>query len=96
MGAIITEMHKIQQELSKKTVEISEGEGVFSIVMNGRQEVLGVKFGPEAFKPDNIDALELMVASAFNRAIDESRQMLKNEVTKLTGGMSLPNMPDLF
>lgn len=98
MGAIIAEVNKIQQELGKKTVEISEGEGTFSILMNGLQEVLSVKFGPAAFQPDNIDALELMVASAFNRASKESKQMLKNEVAKLTGGMSLPNMnmPGLF
>lgn len=96
MGAIIAEVQKIQQELSKKTVEINEGGGTFSIVMNGRQEVLSVKFGPAAIKSGNIAALEMMVASAINRAINESKQMIKDEVAKLTGGMNLPNMPGLF
>ncbi|OPX85132.1 MAG: Nucleoid-associated protein [Pelotomaculum sp. PtaB.Bin104] len=96
MGAIITEVQRIQQELSKLTVDISEGDGMFSITMNGRQEVLNVKFGPAALSQDNIDALELLVASAINRAINESKQMLQNEVAKLTGGLNLPNMPGLF
>jgi len=96
MGAIIGEVQKLQQELRNKTVEISEGEGAFSIIMNGYQEVLDVKFSPSALDPGNIDALELMVASAFNRALDESRRMLKGEVAKLTGGMGLPDIPGLF
>ncbi|MDF9407078.1 MAG: Nucleoid-associated protein [Pelotomaculum sp. PtaB.Bin013] len=96
MGAIVAEMQKLQQELKNKTVEISEGEGLFSIVMDGQQQVLNVKFGPGALKPGNAEALEIMVASAFNRATAESKSLFKNEIAKLTGGMSIPNIPGLF
>jgi len=96
MGAIVAEMQKLQQELKNKTVEISEGDGVFSIVMNGQQQVLDAKFGPGALDPGNIEALEVMVVSAINKAIVESKNMFKNEIAKLTGGVNLPNIPGLF
>ncbi|OPY58680.1 MAG: Nucleoid-associated protein [Pelotomaculum sp. PtaU1.Bin035] len=96
MGMIIGEVQRMQQELKNVTVEIGEGDGAFSIVMNGHQEVLGVKFSPAALAPGNIEALEVMVASAFNRAINESKQLIKNEISKITGGMNLPNIPGLF
>ncbi|MCG9968971.1 YbaB/EbfC family nucleoid-associated protein [Pelotomaculum terephthalicicum JT] len=96
MGAIVAEMQKLQQELKNKTVEISEGEGMFSIVMSGQQQVLEIKFSPGALKPGNAKALEGMVANAFNKAVAESKNLLKNEISKLTGGMELPSIPGLF
>ncbi|MDD2553307.1 MAG: YbaB/EbfC family nucleoid-associated protein [Desulfotomaculaceae bacterium] len=96
MGTIFAEMQKLQGELKNKTIEVNEGEGAFRVFMNGHQEVQRVEFNPAALDPNNVEALQIMVASAFNRAIAQSKEMIKTEVTKLTGGLNLPNIPGLF
>ncbi|HOV79132.1 MAG TPA: YbaB/EbfC family nucleoid-associated protein [Bacillota bacterium] len=96
IGAIIAEIQKLREESKKMTVEVSEGDGVFRIVMNGHQEVLEVRFEPSVLSPGNADALEAAVCNAVNRAIAESKLMIKNEVAKITGGMGLPNIQGLF
>ncbi len=96
MGGFITEMQKIQEELKNLTVEISEGGGAFRIVINGYQEVLDVKFDPLALNPENIENLQNIVTAAFNRAITDSKQLLRNEIGKMTGGLNLPNITGLF
>lgn len=96
MGSIIAEVQRLQQELQNMTLEVSEGEGAFRILINGHQEVLDVKFDPAVLNPDQIELLQTLVISALNRAISESKQMIKNEITKITGGMNLPSFPGLF
>ena len=96
MGMIIAEIQRLQQEFKKKTVEVVEGEGTFRIIMNGHQEVLEAKFDPSVLNPANLDALEVMVCSAVNRVIAESKSMVKSEIAKITGGMGLSNIQGLF
>lgn len=96
MGAIIAEMQRLQQELKNMTVEISEGEGALKIIMNGHQEVLEIRFEPSVLSPGRQEEVQAMAARAFNRAILESKQMVRNELARLTGGMNLPNMEGLF
>jgi nucleoid-associated protein EbfC len=96
MGPIFAEIQKLQRDLKNMTIEVSEGEGIFRVFMNGHQEVQSVAFNPAALNPENIEALQIMVASAFNRAIIESKEMIKTEIAKITGGLNLPNIPGLF
>ncbi|MCL6560300.1 MAG: YbaB/EbfC family nucleoid-associated protein [Firmicutes bacterium] len=95
MGAIMAEVQRLQQELKNMTIEVNEGDGAVRVVMNGHQEVFGVKISSDAVKQENLEVLEIMIASAFNKAISDSKQILKNEIAKLTGGMNFPNFPGL-
>ena len=96
MGSLIAEVQRLQQELKTMAVEISEGEGALKIIINGHQEVLEVTFSPSVLRPGNCEALQAMLVTAMNRAITESKQMIKGEIGKITGGMNLPNIPGLF
>ena len=96
MGPILAEIQRLQRELKDMTVEVSEGEGTVRILMNGCQEVQSVAFNPAALNPDNIEALQAMVADAFNKAVVQSKEMIKTEIAKITGGLNLPNIPGLF
>ena len=96
MGALIEKMQKMQEELKNMTIEISEGGGACKIVINGRQEVQGIKIEPSLLRPDQAGALESLVVKAINKAIVESKNMIKGEVSKMTGGMNFPNMPGMF
>lgn len=97
VGAMVAELQKrLQEELKNKTVEISEGGGAFKLVMDGQQQVVAVKFGPRAWPSNNTQNMEKIIMSAFNKAVAESKNMVKHEVAKLTGGMNLPDINGLF
>ncbi|NPV74076.1 MAG: YbaB/EbfC family nucleoid-associated protein [Pelotomaculum sp.] len=96
MGAILTEVQRLQQELKNKTIEVSEGEGAFRVIINGHQEVLDARFSPSVLSPEKADELRAIVVRAVNRAIDESKQMIKSELGKLTGSLNLPDISGLF
>ncbi len=96
MGSIIVEIQRLQQELKNMTIEVSEGEGAIRITINGQQEVLDVQIDPKLLDQEHLETLRLMVISAINRSIVESKQIIKNEIGKMTGGLNIPNIPGLF
>jgi hypothetical protein len=88
-------MHKLQEELGRKTAEGVVGGGLVKAVVNGRRELISLTIKPEAVKPDDVEMLEDLVVAAVNQAIARSTELVKEEVTKATGGMNLPGMDKL-
>jgi hypothetical protein len=86
------QMARIQEELASKTVEASAGGGMVTVIANGRQEVLSVKISPEVINPQDSGMLEDLVAAAVNEALRLSRELLQQEMTKLTGGLRIPGL----
>ena len=85
-------MAKIQEELSEKTVETSAGGGMVTVVANGKQEIVSIKIDPEVVDQEDIEMLEDLVLAAVNDAIDQAKQMVSEEMTKLTGGIKIPGL----
>ena len=96
MGSIIQQMQQVQQALKEMKIEVGDPAGIFRMVINGRQEVAGGEFDPAALSPDKIEELQDAVAAVFNRAIAESKQMVKLEIARMTQGMNLPNLAGMF
>ena len=96
MGFIIQQMQQVQQALKEMKIEVGDPAGIFRLVINGQQEVAGVNFDPAALTPERIEELQETVAAVFNRAIVESKQMVKSEIAKMTQGMNLPNLTGMF
>ena len=90
-----TRMAKLQGELEEKTVEASSGGGMVTVVANGRQEILAIKIEPEVIDSDDQEMLQDLIMAAVNDALSKARQMVNEEMGKLTGGMNLPNIPGL-
>jgi DNA-binding YbaB/EbfC family protein len=88
-------MAKIQEELGEKTVEASAGGGMVSVVVNGRQELLSVKIEPEVIDPDDREMLQDLVIAAVNDAMNKAKDMMNEEMGKLTKGLNLPGIPGL-
>jgi DNA-binding YbaB/EbfC family protein len=96
MGALLEKMQKMQQELKNMTMEIDEGGGACKVIINGHQEVQDIKIEPSLLRPEHAGALGALVTKAVNKAIMESKNIIKSEVGKMTGGMNFPNMPGMF
>lgn len=88
------DMAKMQEEVKKKTVEVSSGGGVVKVVINGDKEIQSLKIDPSAVDPEDVEMLEDLIAAAVNESIRKVDEMMSKEMGKLTGGLGLP--PGMF
>ena len=88
------QMTQMQEDLKKRTVEVTAGGGAVKIVMSGEKEVKDLKIDPAAVDPEDVEMLQDLLSAAFNDATKKVDEMMANEMGKLTGGMGLP--PGLF
>lgn len=89
-------MAKMQEELGEKTIEASAGGGMVTVVANGRQEIISINIETEVIDPDDAEMLQDLVLSAVNDALSRAKNMMNEEMGKLTQGLNLPNVPGLF
>ena len=90
------EMAKIQEETKKKTVEASAGGGMVTVTANGGMEIVSIKIEREVVNPDDIEMLQDLIIAAANEALRRAQQMVSEEMSKVTGGLNLPGMGNLF
>ena len=87
-----SKMLEMQEELGNRTVKVQVGGGMVEVVANGRQEILALKIDPEVVNPEDTDMLQDLVLAAVNDALNRSREMVSDEMAKLTGGMKIPGL----
>ena len=90
------EMGKIQEESKKKTVEAAAGGGMVVAVANGAMEVVSIKIEKDVVNPDDIEMLQDLVLAAINEALRRAQQMVSDDMGKITGGMNIPGMGNMF
>jgi DNA-binding YbaB/EbfC family protein len=83
-------MEKIQEELAAKEVEAGAGGGMVSVTVTGAQEVTGIVIDPSVIDPDDKEMLQDLVQAAVNEALRKSREMMAEEMAKVTGGLPVP------
>ena len=89
-------MAELQEKLGDETVEATAGGGMVTAVINGRQEVVSIRIDPEVIDPDDADMLQDLVQAAVNDGLVKARNMVNEEMGKLTKGLNLPNIPGLM
>jgi len=85
-------MMEIQEELAEKTVEGTAGGGMITVVANGRQEIMSLKVEQEVVDPEDIEMLQDLVLAAVNDVLQKSRDMMAEEMQKITGGLKIPGL----
>jgi hypothetical protein len=85
-------MMEMQSELGNRTVSAQAGGGMVEAVVNGRQELLSLRIDREVVVPDDVEMLQDLVLAAVNEALNRSREMMAQEMSKLTGGMQIPGL----
>ena len=85
-------MQKVQEDLAQRTVTASAGGGMVTVTMNGRQEVLGVDIEPVVINPAEATMLQDLIVAAVNEAHKKAQEMARGEMSKLTGGLSIPGL----
>jgi DNA-binding YbaB/EbfC family protein len=87
-----SKMAEMQAELGNRTVSAQAGGGMVEAVVNGRQELVSLRIDPEVVSPDDVEMLQDLILAAINEALNRSRDMMAQEMSKLTGGMQIPGL----
>jgi DNA-binding YbaB/EbfC family protein len=86
------QMAALQEEVGKRKVQATAGGGMVTVEANGKQEILSIKIDPEVINKDDAQMLEDLVLAACNEALRKSRELVQQELGKLTGGMKIPGL----
>lgn len=86
------EMQKVQEEARQKTVEASSGGGMVTVTANGAGQIISIKIEKDVVNPEDVEMLEDLVMAASNEALRRAQEMVNEEMSKLTGGLSLPGI----
>ncbi|MEJ5328832.1 MAG: YbaB/EbfC family nucleoid-associated protein [Desulfobaccales bacterium] len=87
-----SKIQALQEELGKRTVSAQAGGGMVEATVNGRQELLSLRIDPEVVSPEDVEMLQDLILAAVNEALNRSREMVAQEMAKLTGGLGIPGM----
>jgi DNA-binding YbaB/EbfC family protein len=83
---------EVEEELAELTVEGAAGGGMVTVVANGKQEIKSITIDRELLHPEELDMLQDMVVAATNQALEGSRELRLEKVSKLTGGIKIPGL----
>jgi len=81
------QMEEAQARLAEETVSATAGGGAIKVVMTGDQKCRSVEISPDFLKDADAEMLQDMVLSAVNMALDQSRELQKNLMGPLAGGL---------
>ena len=84
------DMQHMQEELKKKTVDVTVGGGAVSLTMNGEKQITSLSISKEAIDPDDSEMLEDLITTAVNEAVKKVDAMTAEGLGKITGGLGLP------
>lgn len=89
-------MAKIQQDLSSKTITGTSGGGMVTVMVNGQGDVLSITIEKIIINPEEAAMLQDLVVAATNDALRKAKELSKQEMGQLTGGMDLPGLTNFM
>lgn len=89
------ELEKKRQELADKKVEATSGGGMVKVIANGNEDIVDIKIDQEVVDPEDTEMLEDLILAAVNNAKEKAKELTKEEMGDIAGGLDLPNLPGL-
>ena len=86
------ELERIQEEAAEKRVEGTAGGGMVTVTADGRGEIVAVKIDPEVAQSGDLEMLQDLIVAATNEALRRARELLSNEMGRMTGGLNIPGL----
>ena len=85
-------MDRLQEELATKEVEAGAGGGMVTVRATGAQEIVSINIDPSVIDPEEKEMLQDLVQAAVNEALRKSKDMMQEEMGKITGGLPVPDI----
>lgn len=99
MNAMIRQAQKMQDEITTLQEDIenrefsaTSGGGAVSVVVTGKKTVKSLTINKEVVDPEDVEMLQDLVISAINEAVNQVESTTETEMSKITGGVSLPGL----
>jgi len=91
-------MERMKAELGEKTIEASAGGGMVTVTVSGAQELMNISIEKDVVDPEDVEMLQDLITAAVNEGLRKSKEMVAEEMSKLTGGLNIPgmNLPGMF
>ena len=91
-----TDVAKAQEELGSATVDASSGGGMVTVTINAHFEVQKIAIDKTVVDPADVGMLQDLITAAINQAVAKMRDLSKERMGALMGGMNIPGMPGMF
>lgn len=99
MNAMIRQAQKMQDEITTLQEDIENrefsaisGGGAVSVVVTGKKIIKSLTINKEVVDPEDVEMLQDLVISAINEAVNQVESTTETEMSKITGGVSLPGL----
>ncbi|MDE6666250.1 MAG: YbaB/EbfC family nucleoid-associated protein [Ruminococcus sp.] len=99
MNQMIKQAQKMQDQITELQEDIEErefsataGGGAVEVVISGKKNIKSLSIKPEVVDPEDIDMLQDLIISAVNEAINNVESTTEAEMSKITGGVSIPGL----
>ncbi len=89
-GKIQEELAKFQQYVGQLTAEGTAGAGMVTVKANGKMEIQSIRISEEAWKLQDKEMLEDLIAGATNQVLAKIREQLAAKSGEMAGNMGLP------
>jgi len=83
---------ELQEDIEAREFKAVVGGGVAEVIMTGKKTIKSLTLKPEIVDPENIEDLQDLIISAVNEAVQNIETTTENEMSKITGGVSLPGL----
>jgi DNA-binding YbaB/EbfC family protein len=77
-----------QQQLMEETITVSAGGGAVEVTITGDQRCKDIKIAHEVLEDVDAEMLQDLLVTAFNSALEQSREMAEERLGPLTSGLS--------
>ncbi len=74
------------------TVMGSSGGDMVKVEANGAQEIVSIQIEKELLASDDPELLQDLIVAAVNDALRKSKDLVAQEMAKLTGGIKIPGL----
>lgn len=99
MNQMIRQAQKMQDQITELQADIeareftaTAGGGVVEVTLSGKKEIKTLNLKPEVVDPEDIETLQDLIIAAINEAVNNIEATTETEMSKITGGVSIPGM----
>ncbi len=93
-GGMMGQLQKLQQQLAEaqenlthELVSATAGGGAVKVTVTGDQRCASIELDPELVKDGDVEMLQDLILTAFNSALDKSREMAAERLGPLASGL---------
>ncbi|MDE6774821.1 MAG: YbaB/EbfC family nucleoid-associated protein [Ruminococcus sp.] len=83
---------ELQDEIEARDFSATSGGGAVEVTLSGKKIIKSLNIKPEVVDPEDVEMLQDLIISAVNEAVNNIESTTEAEMSKITGGVSIPGM----